>query len=59
MIWVIAIVAIIYATGFTIAFIVSGGGQGPADMQLTLLRSTVWPWYLTTGRPTGTPYPMD
>jgi hypothetical protein len=49
----------IYTAGFIFAFIVSGGGAGPADMPLTLLRSAVWPLYLTTGIPHGYRYPMD
>jgi hypothetical protein len=52
-------IGIIYAAGFIFVFIASGAGAGPPDMQLTLLRSLVWPLYVATGHPHGTPYPMD
>jgi hypothetical protein len=57
--WWAIIIGVIYATGFIAMFVACGAGAGPPDMQLTLLRSLVWPLYVATGHPHGTPYPMD
>lgn len=49
----------IYVVGFTFTFWLHTQTPGMHTLGLVLLRSSVWPIFLTTGRPHGSPLPMD
>lgn len=50
---------IVYAAGFLVTMVVNLAPLGMVTFGLALLRSLVWPVWITTGRPCGTPLPMD
>lgn len=52
--WLLAI----YLAGFVATFTFNAC-LGPITPGLSLLRGAAWPIYWVTGRPRGTPLPMD
>lgn len=51
--------AVIYLGGFLLTMIVNLAPLGMVTFGLALLRSLVWPIWITTGWPRGAPLPMD
>lgn len=49
----------IYLLGFILVFVLHALFLQMVTFELALVRSAVWPIYLTTGRPYGTPLRMD
>lgn len=58
--WIkITALAAIYLTGFLVTMVVNLAPLGMVTFRLALLRSLLWPVWITTGRPRGEPLPMD
>lgn len=58
--WIkLAALATIYLAGFLVTMVVSLAPLGMVTFRLALLRSLLWPVWITTGWPRGEPLPMD
>lgn len=58
--WILlTVLAAIYLAGFLLTLVVNLAPLGMVTFGLALLRSLVWPIWITTGWPRGEPLPMD
>ena len=58
-VWLLIAIAVVYAGGFILVFAVHVTFLHMVTAELAFYRALVWPIFLTTGWPHGTPLPMD